>query len=361
MHLSTRLIPLGELGDRDLEAWRELAERAVEPNPFFDPDFVLPAARGLGAWDEVAILCVADWAACLPVRRYSRWHRLPLPCIATWLHSYCLLGTPLLASERPPDELLPILEEMRASVGQISFSALEWIPAEGPVAEALRQQYVSPIQFDAFSRATLIRRSQCDYLEGRVKGKHRREFRRMARGLGEELGSELELVNRANEPGAVEAFLNLEASGWKGRQATALAADPGHAEFFHRMARAFAERGALELLFLEAGGQAVATRCSLIAGDASFCFKVGYDERFRRYSPGRELELRLIKRFHEENRLSWMDSCANLDSELFNRLWPDRRTLVTLACRAPGALGLAARPALCSVAAVRGRRRRSHV
>ena len=91
--MSGRIVPLAELGERDLGAWRELADRALEPNPFFDPDFVLSAAVALGERDEVALVQLGgkgEWTACLPVRRYARWHSVPLPCLATWRHSYCL-------------------------------------------------------------------------------------------------------------------------------------------------------------------------------------------------------------------------------------------------------------------------------
>jgi CelD/BcsL family acetyltransferase involved in cellulose biosynthesis len=253
--------------------------------------------------------------------------------VATWLHTYCLLGTPLLDPERGPDALAAILARMRGE--RVAFAGLEWIPAEGPVAAAIDRAPGRPARvFDRFARATLRRRPQNDYLEG-VKGKHRREFRRLAKGLADELGGPLELVDRAGEPAAVEEFLRLEASGWKGRRETALAADPAHAGFFRSICRDFAARGALELLFLEGGGQAAAARCSLLAGGASFCFKVAYDERFRRYSPGRELELRLIDRFHADTGLSWMDSCADRGNELYPRLWPDRRELRTTVHPAP--------------------------
>jgi CelD/BcsL family acetyltransferase involved in cellulose biosynthesis len=358
--LKAELVPVGELTRRQLDYWYALAERAIEPNPFFDPDFVLPAARGLGETGDVAIACVHDgdeWLGCLPVRRYQRWHRLPLPCVATWRHSYCLLGTPLLAPGRPGEALAAIVEAMHTNAGPVAFAALEWIPTEGAVGAALADLPGRPIPFEQFSRAALRRRPQCDYLEGQVKGKHRREFRRMARALEEELEGELTLVDRTGDPAAVEAFLSLEASGWKGREETALAAHQGHAAFFTEMSGALASRRSFELLFLEANGETAAARCSLIAGEMSFCFKVAYNERFSRYSPGRELELRLIERFHEENLLTSMDSCADTGNELYNRIWPDRRELATVAYRSPGPLGLVARPGLRGVVLARERKR----
>ncbi|HEY5051984.1 MAG TPA: GNAT family N-acetyltransferase [Solirubrobacterales bacterium] len=359
--MNAQSIPLGELGERDLAAWRELAAGAIEPNPFFDPDFVLAAARGLGEINDVAILRVADsegWAACLPIRHYSRWHRLPLPGMATWLHIYCLLGTPLLRPDGAADSVEAILAQMGRGGPRSAFASLEWIPGEGPIADAVEKASATGVvAFDRFERAVLYRRPQNDYLDGQVKGKHRREHRRLAKLLAEELDGPLELVDRAGERKAVETFLELEASGWKGQQGTALTADPRHAEFFRETAGAFAARGALELLFLEAGGQVVAARCNLLGGGISFCFKVAYDERFQRFAPGRELELHLIDRFHEDSRLKSMDSCADPNNQLIGRLWADRRPLATTLHPAPGPLGALARPAARMAVALRERRR----
>jgi CelD/BcsL family acetyltransferase involved in cellulose biosynthesis len=360
--VTARSIPLPELTQREIGAWRELADRAASPNPFFDPDYVLPAARGLGCFDRVGVVVVEDggeWTGAMPVRRFSRWHRLPLPCIGTWRHRYCLLGTPLLSADAE-DGALRIADSMRDARGS-AFAALEWVPAEGPIAAGMDDSARRPIPFEEITRATIVRRPQNDYLEGRLKGKHRREFRRLSKGLDEEVGAPLGLVDRAGDPTAVEDFLALEASGWKGRTGTALAAHPAHADFFREMTALMAARGALELTFLEGGGRIAAARCSLVSGDGSFCFKVGFDERLKRFSPGRELELRVIDRFHEAGRLQWMDSCADPGNELFNRLWPDRRKLRTVAYRSRGRLGAFVPPALRAAVALRNRRRRDDV
>lgn len=358
--MSARVVPLAELGERDLAAWRRLADRAAEPNPFFDPDFVLSAAKALGEWDEVAVVQASDegdWTACLPVRRYARWHRVPLPGLATWRHSYCLLGTPLAAPGHEDEALAGIVAEMQGTDGT-AFTSLDWVPTEGAIATALTEGSPrQPIAFECFSRATLLRRADGDYLDGWVKSKDRREFRRRSRLLGEELGGEPELVDRSGDPAAVEDFLELEVSGWKGEGGTALASNPAHADFMRETARDFAARGTLQLLFLEVAGQGVAARCSFVSGGVDFCFKVAYDEQFARFGPGRDLELRMIDRFHADTSLQWMDSCTAPDNEMYNRLWRDRRELTTTVAPAPGTRGRLAVPALRAVMALRERRR----
>lgn len=357
--MKTELIPLSELNDRDLGAWRDLVDQAIEPNPFFDPDFVLAAATALEETDDVALVRRADgdrWIGCMPVRRYSRWHRLPLAGLATWRHPYCLLGSPLVADGEEREavaEMLALLHRTDRS----AFTALEWTAADGPVPAAIEQAGLRSVTFESFSRAILTRRPQGNYIEGWVKGKHRREFRRSSRLLGEELGGEPELVDRSDEAAAIETFLALESSGWKGREGTALASNPRHARFLAQVGAAFAKRGAFQLLFLEADGTAIAGRCSLVAGGTDFCFKVGFDERFARFGPGRNLELKMIERFAEDERLVSLDSCTAPDNPLYNRLWRDRRDLTTVVVPAAGPLGAVASAAVRAAMAVRERRR----
>ena len=47
--MQTRFLTLDGLDPGDESAWRRLVDRSIDVNPFFEPDFVLPAARHLGA------------------------------------------------------------------------------------------------------------------------------------------------------------------------------------------------------------------------------------------------------------------------------------------------------------------------
>jgi len=358
------LLPIAELDEWDLLAWRELADRAVEPNPFFDPDFVLPAARALGAEGKVALVVRRDsggWSACTPVRRYQPWRGLPVTCLATWRHIYCLLGTPLVAPGAEEAAMADLVAAMRR-LQRVDCAALEWVSADGPVAAALANA-AGPraISLERFQRATLVRQTGGDYLEGRVKGKELRELRRRSRKLEKELGAEPRVIDRSGEPKALDAFIALEAASWKGEKGTALASNPSHTRFLREVAGAFAARGALNLAFLEAGEATIAATCNLLAGGVDFCFKVAYDERYARFGPGRELQLRMIDDFHAEPSRRMVDSCTSPGNELYGRLWRDRRELAATVIPAPGARGLIAFGALKTAMAYRNRRRKRGV
>src|SRR4051794_28271006 len=330
-----RLIELNSLSERDEGAWRDLASRALEPNPFVEPDFVLPATRTLTR-GRVGLLAVeedGDMLAALPVVR-ERWRRV-LPALVTWRHLYSFLGSPLVDRERPEQALTELLEAARNSR---RYVVLEWLSTGGPLDRALREAQRSnalqPIGEASHQRATLGRRREGDY-QGHLRPHHRREMRRLGRRLEEELGAPLETVDRAGSPEAVRRFLELEASSWKGRAGTAILANPDHVRFFEEICERFARAGRLQLLELQAGERTVAGKCNLVAASGIFCFKIGHDGELGRFSPGIQLELANIERFHA-GEADWMDSCAAPDNAMINRLWPDRRRIRTLVLGRPG-------------------------
>ena len=350
------MLPLGELDAGSVESWRSLATRVAEPNPFFEADFATTAGRHLGQ-QGVSLLVAAEgdeWRGCLPVRARTRWRRMPGRWLVGWRHMYAFLGTPLLeaGAERPA------LEAMLAAADRQGprVLVLEWLGRDGPVAAAAAEVCAArggagPI-YEAFERAAIDRRPEATYLDG-LSSSRRKELRRLRRRLGEAVGGEATTVDHSGDADAVQTFLALEQSGWKGRAGTAMASDPGHARFLHELcATFFSSGGRLELLALEGGGRALAMQCNLLAGGCLFSFKVAHDEAYGRYSPGVHLEIAAIKAFHERDDVTRMDSCADPGNELINRLWPDRTRLVTVAVPlGPPAL----RPALRTVLAAHRR------
>jgi len=326
----------------DVAAWRALAQRASEPNPFFEPELLLPAVARLGD-DGVRLLVARDaggaWTGLLPIRRAAQWRRLPTSSQGTWMHRHCFLGAPLLAAGSEAEAMTALLDEVRS---RASLVPLERLPADGPVADAvhgaLEAAGIRAVVWDEHERAVLRRRPQEDYVESILSSKRRREHRRQRGHLEREIGGGLECDDASQDPAAVDAFLALEASGWKGRAGTAMGSAADDA-FFRECCDGFRAAGRLQLLLLRAGDRVVAAKCNFVAGDGVFCFKIAYDEALARFSPGVQLELDNVHAFHARPELAWEDSCADATNQMINRLWPDRRRLMTLLVPGSGARG----------------------
>jgi CelD/BcsL family acetyltransferase involved in cellulose biosynthesis len=360
--LALRRVPAGGASEADLAAWSDLAARAIEPNPFFEPGLLAAAAAFYGGVD-LGLIESEDGRllGALPLRRAHRWRRIPAACLSVWRHPESYLGTPLLAPEAPVEALGALVDHSRTSA-RAGLIAFEWLGTGGPVEAALREacavRGLEPIEYETFERASLVKRLEPDYLKEKLSKGRARELRRLRRQLGEQLDAPLEVTDRTGDPQAVEDFLTAEAGGWKGAQGDAFLGSPAYADFFRDVCARFAADGRLQLLVLSGGGVDVAWKVNLVAGDAIFCFKIAYAEQWARFSPGVQLELDFVEIFHGTNS-TWSDSCAAPDNEMINRLWPDRRSLATLLVPTGGVRGAASRQSARTAMAVRRRIRRT--
>ncbi len=363
--MRTELLALSDLEARDLGRWRELAAGALEPNPFFEPEFLLPLARGFGELDEVALAVVSDgeeWLACLPVHRVKRWHRLPLPSISTWRgHGYlpALLGTPLISRTRAHDATVALVGGVTRSPGSF-FCVLDTLVEDGPVLEevlsAVSEAGLRSLRFEDRVRALLRRRPENDYLERAMNAKHRRNLRAGWRQLREKLGEEPQILDRSGDEAAVAELIELEGRSRLAESGAVLSSDPALVRFFEEMCAGFAALGRLQLLALRAGDETIALKCNLLADPGIFYLKIAYEERYARCSPGIQLEAAMFALFHERSQDEWVDSCASPDNDTFNKLLPERRTLVTLAVFDPGIRTVAVGPMIRAVRYRRARR-----
>lgn len=339
------LIPIDELGQRDIAAWRDLAERAVEPNPFFEPASLLPAARHLGE-SHVGLLVVEDtghdWLACLPVIPRLRLRDVRMPVWSVWRHLHTPLCTPLVA-QSAVDSATNALVQQALQLSRVGIVALPWIGDEGPVVAgvlaALEESGACPAVHRSFERAIMRRPALNDGVEALVSRNTRRDLGRLGRRLAEQLDAPLELHDASERRAAVDEFIEIEATGWKGERGTAFASREGHADYFRELCDGFRAQGRLQLLTLGSEERAVSYKCNLLAGDAVFCFKIAFDESFARFRPGLQLELRMLELFRDGMSQSWMDSCADPDSQLFEHLWPERRRIGSYVLAAGHALG----------------------
>jgi CelD/BcsL family acetyltransferase involved in cellulose biosynthesis len=121
-----------------------------------------------------------------------------------------------------------------------------------------------------------------------------RRARRMAEQMGDMHCEILSPTPSNLEPLLEEAF-RVEAASWKGRERTALTCDTQRRLFFRRYASAAARDGILRLCFLRIGRRYAAMQLAVECGDRFWLLKIGYDEEFRRCSPGTLLMVETIR------------------------------------------------------------------
>src|SRR5690606_13483077 len=85
---------------------------------------------------------------------------------------------------------------------------------------------------------------------------------------------------------AIEAFLTLEAAGWKGRKRTAMAVDRYRAAFAREAVHRLAEQDLCRIHSLTLDGNTIASLIVFIEQGCAYTWKTAYDESLAAYSPG---------------------------------------------------------------------------
>jgi CelD/BcsL family acetyltransferase involved in cellulose biosynthesis len=270
---------------------------------------------------------VARLIGLMPVIPIRRACSIPLPALVS-AEPYGTLCTPLLDRAATHDAAERLLEAARKTGARALI--LRDIALDGAAmqafGEALRQHNLRPRVLQSRLRACLDATREADELlrEG-LGAKKLKELRRQRHRLAEHGAVRFEVARtREQVAAALEIFLGLEASGWKGQRGTALAQDAGDAGFIRRGAPALAACGQCEIVTLYAGDTPVAAAIVLRHQDRAFYFKLGIDERFAKFSPGVQLTLDLTRHLCADPAIASADSTAGADHPMINPIWRGR-------------------------------------
>ncbi|WP_305096613.1 GNAT family N-acetyltransferase [Croceibacterium aestuarii] len=322
-------------GAEQQSRWDALAERAAEPNPFFESWYLLPSLRMFDPRRRVRLLCLeseGQLAAVMPLRRDLAYYQYPFPQWSTWIHSNCFLGSPLVARGFETAFWRELFDWLDGNAGPALFLHLTHVPLQGALWDALKA-----VCSKDGREAWLVKREEramlaselapADYFEAALGAKKRKELRRQRRRLEEE--GRFEVCRSIDSEGLetwIDEFLALERSGWKGAEGSALASSPGTEALFRHAIDGAAARGKLERLGLRIDGEPVAMLASFLTPPGAFSYKTAFDERYSRYSPGVLLQRENLAVL-ERPGIEWTDSCAAADHPMIDHLWTERRPI----------------------------------
>jgi CelD/BcsL family acetyltransferase involved in cellulose biosynthesis len=325
----TRALP--PLSETSLAQWRRLAARAVEPNGYYQPDWELAVnASARGRTGTSALYASSDTAGLiglLPVISMRRAYKIPLPALVA-AEPYGTLCTPLLDRDVAQDAAAKLLQQARHSGAHALI--LPNMSLDGPamqaIAAVLQRQGLRFHTLKSHLRASLDATREADeLLRDALGAKKLKELRRLRNRLGEHGAVRFEVARSPQDvAAALEAFLQLEASGWKGQRGTALVQDKGDAAFARRAAMASADSGQCEIVTLRAGDTPVAAAIVVRHQHRAFYFKLGIDERFAKYSPGVQLTLELTRHLCADPAITSADSTASPDHPMIDPIWRGR-------------------------------------
>ncbi|RZN05030.1 GNAT family N-acetyltransferase [Bradyrhizobium genosp. SA-3] len=312
--------------------WRALAQRTVEPNGYYLPGWALAVsatARGrtgasaLAAFDASSTRLVG----LMPVISLWRAWKIPLPALVS-ANPYGTLCSPLIDRDAPIEAATRLLQQAREAGAHALV--LNDVALDGAAMTALNQVLnrdgLKPRVLSSYVRASLDATQDGETLLREALGARKlKELRRQRHRLEENGPVLFEVARGRDEIGpALETFLQLEASGWKGERGTALIQHAGDATFIRRAVAALAETAQCEIITLRAGMTPVAAGVVLRHQDRAFFFKLGIDEHFAKYSPGVQLTLDLTRHLCADPAIASADSMASADHPMINPIWRGR-------------------------------------
>lgn len=343
--MNSRIVAISQMSHGDVVAWRDLAANAVQPNPLFEAECLIPTARYFSNGGDI-FLAIAEeegvFFGCLPVLWVAAGQRpsvtfpgIRRPALSSQVRRLDYDGTPLIREVRGVETaatlLMLLTHGVRAKPADILV--LEALDADGPVASyfnSAAKQLKYPIHtYRTWTRPMVRRREESAY-RASFEYQSDRKMAKLRRQLGEKLNGEVVIVDRSDDASAVEQLISIEAAGYKSKAGVAMLTHPGETEWFREMCVQFRAEHRLHLYSLQVEDLVIAMQLMVRAGEGLFGLQTIYDESYSKFSPGILLHAELLDRFHNDTDAQWHDTCTYVGNETLLRLYPDRRTVSTV-------------------------------
>jgi len=326
--------PLASLS-AEIKSWSALAACALEPNVFLEPGFALAAEPVLGPGVRAGLVwsrsSPPELIGLFPVRIETHRYGLPVPVLCSWTHPFAPFGTPLVHRDAAELAISAWLDHIAGDASLPALLLMQYVRNDGAFGAlldaVLALRGCMTQDYDRHQRALLAPEGdRSGYLGHALAHKRRKELSRQWRRLHDT--GPVTLDRAAPDIAvALDDFLRLEASGWKGRAGTAVSNDPGLRQFMTSAVGALAGQGQAAIHRLCIDGKAIAACITLRSGHSAWCWKIAYDEEYARFSPGAQLLVRVTDDLLSDATIASADSLATPEHPLVDHIWRERCTM----------------------------------
>jgi CelD/BcsL family acetyltransferase involved in cellulose biosynthesis len=313
--------------------WRRLTQTCLEPNIFLDPDFALSAARHIAkraprflfVWEDRAD-APRRLVGLSPLADQGAFGRLWPTRV--WTHEQAPLGTPLIDRDGAADILAAILVHCRPHLSPGAGLLFGLLAQDGPFARLLTSTAEA---MKLPTRVYVARPRACLSAGTReaISANRRRKLKKARAALEARGRLRLTISRVAGEiEAATQAFLTLEAKGWKGRRGTAFLKSPARTALVRDVAEKLAAAGKYFVVSLALDEHPLAMALILETGGRAFWWKIAYDEDFAAFSPGVLLAQEVTQVLLRDPRIAFTDSCTSGEQPMIEHIWSERMPIV---------------------------------
>ena len=322
-----------------IEQWTELAHNTVQPNPFYEPDFLIASQKHLEPSNTIRTAVVWQttndqkrMVGLFPTRNSGITEGFLRPCLSLYRNRYVYSTTPLIHRDLPERVWEAFIEGVRAEpdIPDRVYLPINYDvgPSHKSLQNALDNLGLSSCKFDQFPRPVVNNGVDFDTYFNRLSKNRRKSLRRRSRQIEEAGDVRFEMINRNHPdfPAMLAEFLRIENAGWKNKKGSSLAYRPSRQKFAEHALNG--ERCAPEVQFdaLRYNGAFIAININLIRNGQIFAFKSAFDEDHYQLAPGILLDMHLASCTLNDERYKRLDSCASKDHYLRD-LWLDHDTV----------------------------------
>ncbi len=281
--------------ERMISDWEELIESSIRKNPYFDPDFLIPALKHLNDVDASVLVIDAPakngtrvLCALMPIVK-KRVYGMPVRSYEIWKHDQCIDATPLIRKEVAAEVIDFVFQYMEEEMKAKLFS-FDTVSNEGEFGRLLSEN-IRHNKRNLFNHFTFDQASGSNNVPAQ-SNPHQPE--RQLSDLGE---LETEVLSSTDQIDKwTDQFLKLEASSASSEDVgPSLVSRGAHRKFFREMALRSLVKGKLSMIKVNFIGQPIGIFCNFHQGSEGIHFKTCFD---RSYSPKLIAELEKIYQLH---------------------------------------------------------------
>ena len=310
-----------EIIEQIFAEWTALCEEGASNEPFFRPEWFAAFVKNFEA--EIMLLTVrrdGKLRAVLPLMlKKGTLHGIPVRKLQAVFNlqtqRFDLIHG---ADEGERQEIIKALWKEIKKQSNWDILEIRLVKKESWLNELLAvaksENYQTGVwQMDSAPFVTL---PQSDDKEKLIKeyfkglSKNRRQLLKKKRRYLEALGTVELVITRGYAAKLMQKYFDVEAQSWKGRGGTAVTCDKNALDLHDDFARAVAAKNALFIYELKLNNQTIAMYISIMYDKQTIGWKMSYDEKYARFSPGNLLFIEVL------------NNCMKNDSPELDQLSP---------------------------------------